>query len=112
MLLWKEFNNKIGKMIRFFEFQDKEDLDESNSWSGTLSAVYFPVISTFHTTTRVISMKLIFGRDVMLNNSFDVNWKHIEDRKRNLIESNNKREKSKRLIHEYQEGDSVLIKQA
>ena len=48
----------------------------------------------------------------MLNIPFAANWKYIEDRKRKLIEYNNKRENSKRLNYTYESGDLVLIKQA
>ena len=57
-------------------------------------------------------MQLVFGRDAMLNISFTANWKYIEERKRKLIEYNNKKENSKRREHTYQPGDLVLIKQA
>lgn len=47
----------------------------------------------------------------MLNIPFTANWKFIEQRKRLLIEKNNKRENSKRSAHAYKVGDQVLIKQ-
>ena len=102
----------IGNMIRTFEVQDQEDLDESDPWSGILAAVSFAVRATFHTTTKATPMQLVFGRDAMLNIPFTANWKYIEDRKRKLIEYNNKRENSKRLNYTYESGDLVLIKQA
>ena len=57
-------------------------------------------------------MQLVFGRDAILNIPFTANWKLIEDRKRKLIEHNNKRENKKRMDYTYQTGDLVLIKQA
>ena len=100
----------IGNMIRTFEVQDME-LDESDPWSGILTAVAFAVRSTIHTTTKVTPMQLVFGRDAMLNIPFTANWKFIEGRKRKLMEHNNIRENSKRIPHTYVEGDLVLIKQ-
>lgn len=100
----------IGIMIRTFEVQDKDDLDEDDPCSGILSAISFVVRATLHTTTRAKLMQLVFGRDAMLNIPFTVNWKYIEERKRKLIEYNNKRENSKRRKHTYQPGDLVLIK--
>ena len=99
-------------MIRSFEVQDMEDLDEKDPRSGILSAVAFAVRATLHTTTRATPMQLVFGRDAMLNIPFTANWKLIEDRKRKLIEHNNKRENKKRMDYTYQKGDQVLIKQA
>ena len=102
----------IGNMIRTFEVQDIEDLDEEDPWSGILTAVAFAVRATIHTTTRATPIQLVFGRDAMLNIPFTANWKLIEERKRKLIERNNKRENSKRLDHTYQAEDLVVIKQA
>ena len=48
----------------------------------------------------------------MLNIPFTANWKFIEERKRLLINKNNKRENSKRTPHTYKVGDQVLIKKA
>ena len=98
-------------MIRAFGVQDIDDIDEEDSWTGILTAVSFAVRATFHTTTRATPMQLVFGRDAMLNIPFTANWKYIEDRKRKMIEHNNKRENSKRLNHTYEPGDLVLIKQ-
>ena len=100
----------IGNMIRSFEVQDMENLDQEDPWSGILSAVAFAVRATLHTTTRATPMQLVFGRDAMLNIPFTANWKLIEDRKRKLIEHNNKRENKKRMDYTYQTGDLVLIK--
>ena len=80
----------IGKMIRTFEVQDQEDLDEEDPWSGILAAVSFAVRATFHTTTKVTPMQLVCGRDAMLSITFTANWKYIADRKRKIIEYNKK----------------------
>ena len=98
-------------MINTLEIQEDTDLDESDPWSGILTAVAFAVRSTVHTTTKATPMQLVFGRDAMLNIPFTANWKFIEARKRKLIERNNKRENSKRISHTYQVGDQILIKQ-
>ena len=64
-----------------------------------------------HTTTQATPIQLVFGRDAMLNIQFQANWKLIKDRKQQLIKQNNKRENSKRITHQYNVGDEVLIKQ-
>ena len=98
-------------MIRTFEVQENPDLDESDPWSGILTAVSFVIRSTVHTTTKTTPMQLVFIRHAMPNMPFTANWKFIEARKRKLIERNNKRENSKRISHTYQVGDQILIKQ-
>ena len=86
-------------MIRTFEVQDQEDLDEEDPWSGILAAVSFAARATFHTTTKATPMQLVFGRDDMLNIPFTVNWKYIEQRKRKQIAKDNVRENSTRKEH-------------
>ena len=68
----------IGNMIRTFEVQDIDDLDEEDPWSGILTAVAFAVRATIHTTTRATPMQLVFGRNAMLNVLFTANGKYIE----------------------------------
>ena len=61
--------------------------------------------STVHTTLRATPTQLVFGRDAMLNVSFQANWECIKDRKQKLILQNNKQENAKRLPHTYKVGD-------
>ena len=51
----------------------------------------------------------MFGRDAILNTTFQANWKYIKDRKQKLIHKNNQRENSKRIPHENKIHDKVLL---
>jgi hypothetical protein len=55
-------------------------------------------------------LQLVFGRDVVLNMKFQVNWKYIKERKEKLIIKNNERENKKRIAYEYAPGQKVLLK--
>ena len=55
-------------------------------------------------------MKLVFGRDAILNISHDACWKIIKDKKQKQIIKNNARENKSRIDHTYKIGDQVLIK--
>ena len=46
----------------------------------------------------------------MINIQHIADWKYIEDQKKNRILINNKAENSKRLPHQYNIGDLVLVK--
>lgn len=98
----------IGNMIRTFQLHESE---EENPLDGILNAVAFAVRATVHTTTKATPMQLVFGRDAIMNIQFRADWKLITDRKQKLIKQNNKRENAKRLLHTYNVGDEVLIKQ-
>jgi len=95
-------------MVRTFEVQDLE-LDEENPWDGILAAVMFAMRATFHTTLKATPMQLVFGRDALLNISFEANWKLIKENKQRLIRRNNERENKKRTPYTYKVGQKVLV---
>jgi hypothetical protein len=100
----------IHNMIRTNQIRDKRDL-AFESWNGILSALGFAMRATVHTTNRASPSQLVFGRDAMLNVNFEANWQYLKERKQKLIHHNNKRENDKRIPHEYNVGDQVLVLQ-
>ena len=66
--------------------------------------------STVHTTLQATSMQLVFGRDAIMNLTFNANWQLIKQRKQMLINQNNAKENSKRIPHQYKPKDLVLVK--
>lgn len=99
----------IGNMIRTFSVENME-LDETDPWSGVLAATMFAIRATMHTTTQATPSQLVFGRDAILNTTFEANWKFIKDRKQKIIKKNNMQENKKRTAHEYQVHDRCLLK--
>ena len=67
--------------------------------------------STVHTTLRATPSQLVFGRDAILNVSFQADWEYIKARKQKRILQNNKNENAKRLVHHYAVDDRVMIRQ-
>ena len=100
----------IGNMIRATEVQGQSDLDEYG-WRGILAAVRQAVRSTVHTTTRATPTQLVFGRDAILNVSFEADWQYIKDRKQKRILQNNAAENATRIVHVYNVGDIVMVRQ-
>ena len=90
--------------------KDKRDLDPTFGWEGILSACRKAMNSTVHTTARATPTQLVFGRDAMLNASFEADWQFIKQRKQKLITQNNIRENKARVAHTYNVGDSVVVK--
>jgi len=66
--------------------------------------------STVHTTARATPAQLVFGRDAMLNDTFQADWQFIQERKQRLIFQNNKRENAKRKPHTCNVGDVAVVK--
>ena len=101
----------IHNMIRTMGLVDKTSLNPDYGWQGILAAVRHAMNSTVHTTTRATPGQLVFGRDMLVNATFQANWVYIKDRKLRLIIQNNKKENAKRIPHNYQVGDRVKVKQ-
>ena len=70
----------------------------------------FATRATFHTTLQATPTQLVFGRDAILNSTFEANWKYIKDRKQKLINQNNPKENAKRIPHRYNLGDAILYR--
>ena len=87
----------------------RDDLDESDPWSGVLAATMFALRATHHTTLQASPMQLVFGRDAILNLKFSANWQFIKEQKQKLIHKNNQNENAKRIPHCYKVGDRVLV---
>ena len=84
----------IGNILRTFQV-NKTELELEDPWKGILSAVIFAMRSTVHTTTQVTPMQLVFGRDAIMNLTFDANWQLIKQRKQAAIQKNNASENKK-----------------
>jgi len=100
----------LHNMIRSAQIKDKRGLDSFFGFKGVLSACRKAMNSTVHTTARATPSQLVFGRDAMLNATFQADWQFIKERKQKLIIQNNKRENAKRKPHACNVGDLVAVK--
>jgi len=96
-------------VIRSAQIKDKRDLDSFFGFKGVLAACQKAVNSTVHTTARAKPSQLVFGRDAMLNATFQADWQFIKERKQRLIIQNNKRENAKRKPHAHSAGDVAVV---
>ena len=101
----------ISSLIRTVEIKEKSDLEPYGTWDGVLSAVAKAHRSTVHTTLDATPTQLVFGRDAILNVSFEADWQYIKERKQKLIIQNNQRKNAKRTPHTYHVGDKVMVAQ-
>jgi hypothetical protein len=106
----ERIHQTIGNIIRTFEVTKNPEIDEEDPWSGILAATMFATRATYHTTNQATPAQLVFGRDAILNTTFDANWKLIRERKQRIIEENNKRENAKRIPYKYRVGEKVLYR--
>ena len=82
-------------------------LDEDDPWSGILAATAFVVQSIYHTTLQATPVRLVFGRDMILNTPFLADWEAIRLRKKKIIDKNNQIENKNRRPHIYRIRDKV-----
>jgi hypothetical protein len=75
----------VGDVIHVQNIRDKNDLDEDFGWTGFLGTVRQGARSLVHTTTRATPTQLVFGRDALLNVSFQADWDYIKERKQHRI---------------------------
>jgi len=75
----------LHNMIRSAQIKDRRDSDEFFGFQRVLAACRKAVNSTVHATSRATPTQLVFGRDTMLNASFQADWQFIEERKQRLV---------------------------
>ena len=60
----EQIHQNIGNIINTF---DVSNIVNNDPWSGILAATMFAIRATYHTTLQASPMKLVFGRDAILN---------------------------------------------
>ena len=100
----------VHQMLDSMDIKGKSDLDEHFGFTGILSAIRRAVSTVVHTTMRATPSQLVFGRDALLNVSFEADWQYIKARKQKLIVQNTIKENAKRVPHTYNVGDTVMIR--
>ena len=84
----ERIHQTIGNIIRTFQMHSTSP-DERNPWKGVLAATMFATRATYHTTLKATPMQLVFGRDAILNTTFEANWALIKEQKQKQIRRNN-----------------------
>ncbi|CAB9496509.1 expressed unknown protein [Seminavis robusta] len=57
------------------------------------------------------SLPHVFNRDAIHNVRFEVNWKHIKERRQRLIQKHTDKENATRVPHQYNVNDTVRFQQ-
>ena len=67
----KRIHQTNGNIIHTF---DVSNIINNHPWSGILAATMFAVHETYHRTLQASQMKIVFGRDDILNIQHVVDW--------------------------------------
>ena len=97
----------IGNVLRTFEAEN-QPIDESDPWSGILSAAAWAARSTHHTALQSTPGQLVFGRDVIWDMARVADWQRTKQRKQTLIDKNDKKENDKQIDCDCAVGDPVM----
>ena len=98
----------LGNCLRTFQLGGRE-LDKHRPFDEFLTATAYALQSTYHTTLGATPGQTVFGRDMVLPVKFKANWALIQQRKQKVINASNERENKKRIQHDYQVRDKVLL---
>jgi hypothetical protein len=67
-------------MLRTFEVEN-QPIDESDPWSGILSAVAWAARSACHAASQSTPGQLVFGRDMIWGTAHVADWQCLKQRK-------------------------------
>jgi hypothetical protein len=105
----KRIHQVVGNSLRTFQLEEHDLADGSDPWTAHLASVAWAIRSTYHTVLNATPGQLVFGRDMVLPIQFQADWARIQLRKQTAIDKDNLRENAKRIDHDYQVGDKVLL---
>ena len=74
-----------------------------------LATAQYAIRATIHQTLKTTPGALVFNRDMLLPIPFNHNFETIRQRRQQLIDNNNARQNSRRISHDYQPNEEVLI---
>ncbi|GKY94846.1 hypothetical protein MPSEU_000449600 [Mayamaea pseudoterrestris] len=98
----------LGNMLRTCELEEYE-FPEDDPWTDLLCKCAWAIRSTIHLVLDASPGQLVFGRDMLFDLSFQVDWTAVRKRRLDAAVANNARENSKRIRHDYKVGDKVLL---
>ena len=88
-------------------------MDPRRTWrdevENILQSVTWTIRTTVNTSTKHLSGQLAFGRDMILPLKIQCDSNRIVTRRRTQAVSDNRKENSRRIRHDYNIGDQILI---
>jgi hypothetical protein len=101
-------SNEILERIHQTIEAENQPTDESDPWSGILSTAAWAVCSACHARLQSTPGQSIFEQDMTWDAAHVTDSQHINQRKRTLINKNNKRENAQQINHDHAVGNSIL----
>ena len=99
----------MGDMLRNEDFVMDPILTWRDEVDNILQSVTWSIITTVNTSTKHSPGQLAFGRDMTLPLKIHCDWNRIVTRRKTQAVTDNQKENSRRIRHEYKIGDKILI---
>ena len=96
---FKIFSNIVSHVFDFID-----------PWGEILSSVAWAIRASYHSTLKATPGQLVFGQDMIFNMNKFVDWQLAEKQKHDQIIRDNIRENLKRVEHDYNVGDRVMLR--
>ena len=106
--LVERVHQTLNSMIRLHDIENRI-LDAKEPFIDILCACAWAIRSTVHTTLKASPAQVVFGRDMLFDLSFKVNWRDLLDNRKRVLLQNNERENRSRKDHVWRVGEQVLI---
>ena len=97
-----------GGMLKCKDLKN-QIFDIRDVWGPTLSSIIYAVRCSYHSTLGATPGQLVFGRDMLLDISFDHDYQQAWAKKQRQIIKDNQRENSKRVPHDYVVGEKAYV---
>ena len=95
-------------MLRSFNMKQLQ-LDPSDPFGEIIARVAYGVRSTSHTSSGAHQGQLVFGRDMLLDMSYEIDWEDLRIKQHHKINKSNIKENLKRYKYDYEVGDKITI---
>ena len=98
----------LGNMLRTMMLEEIT-LDPEDPWSGILSKLTWAIRSTSHSSLNATPGQIAFGRDMLYDLAFTVNWSNLKAKKLRRRQVNNEQENRKRIKYHFKINDEVML---
>jgi hypothetical protein len=89
---------------------ESQTFDFIDPWGEILSSVAWAIRASYHSTLKATPGELVFGQDMIFNMNKVVDWQLAEKQKQDQIVRDNIRENLRRVHHDYNVGDRVMVR--
>ena len=104
----KRIHQVVGSILKTNDLSNVM-FDAVDPWINILISIAYSVGYSYHSMLQATPGQFVFGRDMILDIYFQLNYKQMWLRKQKLIKYYNKHENAKRVEYDYEVGHYAYI---